>query len=162
MRHKIVTFILLILFSVNISAIEPGDDYEPIALPDLNGKFVFTSHIFKGNWVILDFFATDCEPCIKELPEIEKLIETLKEEEEIVIDGYIIATDKEGTKVLNPFFKDRKSPMKVLVDRYKKTAERYNVEKIPTLVVINPEGQVVFIQVGYSESLIENLKNLFL
>ncbi len=149
-------FLLTLILSVSAIcfSIEPGDDYQSIALPNLQGKYVLTSAIFKGNWVILDFFATDCEPCKKELPEIEAMI---KELGDVKVDGYIIATDHEGNQIVKPFFDNYKTQMTVLVDRYQKTAERYDVEKIPTLVLINPQGKIAFVQEGYSETLVSEL-----
>lgn len=157
MKKTIVFLILMISAAAIVFPVEPGEKYQSIALPNLQGKYVLTSHIFKGNWVILDFFATDCEPCIKELPEIEQMLSELGD---IQVDGYIIATDHEGSKIVKPFFKDFETEMTVLIDRYQKTAERYGVEKIPTLLLINPDGKIVFIQEGYSDILIQELKKL--
>ena len=157
MKKKLIILALLFATIYSGFSLDIGDPAEAIALPGLDGRFVMTGNIFKGNWVILDFFRTDCGPCIKELPEIEEFIQSLKG---IEINGYILATDVEGSEIVKPYFDQNPTIMKVLIDRYQKTAERYGVTIIPCLYLIGPSGNVVFKQEEYSETLVEELREI--
>ena len=106
-------------------------------------------------WLIIDFFATDCEPCKKELPELEAFLEANQGEGLTVL---VFATDKEGVPLVKPFFDENPTSATVLIDRYGVAAGRYGVESIPTVFVIDPEGSISVKGVGYSEEVIAHIR----
>ncbi len=67
------------------------------------------------------------------------------------------ATDKNGKNVVDPYFKAVPTTLKVLLDNYMVTAKRFNVESIPTVFLINPEGKIAFKAVGYKKESIEKM-----
>jgi thiol-disulfide isomerase/thioredoxin len=55
-----------------------------LALPDLNGK-VRTLAEFEGKWVIVNYWATSCPPCLKEIPELQSFYERHKDRDAVVL-----------------------------------------------------------------------------
>jgi thioredoxin-related protein len=72
---------------------------------------------------------------------------------------FVFAVDSEGRSVLDPYFEERPTSLPVLIDRYKVAAERYGVEKLPTVFLVNPEGTIVYKAEGYKPENIEAIKS---
>ena len=137
--------------------LEVGDNAEVFANMDLSGNFVFSKNHISKEWVIIDFFATYCIPCKEEIPELEVL---MQEFEEMEISCFVMATDKDGGSVVEPYFQETPTSLTVLIDRYMVTAKRYGVDSIPTVFLISPEGKVEFKAIGYSEEAIEEMRSI--
>jgi thiol-disulfide isomerase/thioredoxin len=150
-------FPILIFFAVGgfLFGLDPGDVAPKFANPDLGNNFVLSKDIVGKKWVLLDFFGTFCEPCKKELPQIEKI----QNEYGTRFAVLVIAIDDEGGKVLRPYFADHPTALTVLVDRYKVTADKYGVNALPSMFLINPEGKIVKKIIGYKEETIKNLED---
>jgi peroxiredoxin len=138
-------------------ALEPGDKAPPFVNLDLSKHHVLSKHYLGKSWVILDFFATDCEGCKKEIPIIEQLY---RDHSEIGLEVIVFATDLEGAEVVSPFFENRPTPLTVLLDHYQVTVKKYGVEEIPSLFLIDPQGSIVHKEVGYREDLYEVISSI--
>ncbi len=158
---KKIIFILILLFITGFShtfSINVGDKVPKFANPDLSGKYILSNEIIGKGWVILDFFATDCEPCKKELPELEEILFKFEDNGLKII---VFATDAEGRYVVEPYFKENPTNVTVVIDRYKVAVEKFGVEGIPTLFLVDPRGEIVIKGTGYNEEvLIEITKTL--
>lgn len=156
---KKILFILFISFVLvlPICALDVGDDAGTFVNPDLSGNFVFSKDYFGSKWVLLDFFATWCEPCKEELPELEDIYAEFGEKG---LAAILFSIDEEGDKAVKPFFAETPTEMTVLIDRYMVTAERYGVEGIPVVFLINPSGKIVVRGDGYSEETIGEIRSI--
>jgi len=93
--------------------------------------------------VLLDFFSTDCKPCIKALPKLIKLHNKFKGKAvKVVLLALPEKADADERK-LAAFLKKRSLPFLVLVDSYGKVAGKYvmrkGLVKIPALFVIDKD-----------------------
>jgi peroxiredoxin len=147
----------LLLCACSGFALELGDKAPPFVNLDLSRQHVLSKHYLGQSWIILDFFATDCEGCKKELPVIEQLYRDFSDQGLEVI---VFATDAEGAEVVSPFFENRPTPLKVLLDHYQVTVKKYEVGEIPSLFLIDPEGFIVHKEVGYREDLYEIISSI--
>ncbi len=118
---------------------------EKIALSDLRGKIV-----------LLDFWATWCGPCRKELPDIEKLFQKYQDK-----DVVILAIDDEESGTIKSFLKKHNYDFTTLVDSNQEVHRKYSTRAIPTVLVINRQGVVVdhFVGGRSEEELTAALKN---
>lgn len=109
---------------------------------DINGKTIKLSS-FKGNYLLLDFWASWCKPCRDKAKEIKKIYPQLKAKG-IQICG--INLDDERKKWLNASHEDgilwiNTSEQKSFKEN--QIAKDYKVTQIPALFVIDPSGKIV-------------------
>ena len=96
---------------------------------DLTGK--------KGNIMILNFWATWCAPCLKEMPSLEKLS---KEYPEILI--YPINLEKPNQDKTKKFFTDLEiSKLNIYFDPEFSLVKLFNMRGVPTSILIDKEGK---------------------
>ncbi len=157
MKKAVLTIIIFILLASTAYTLEIGDTSASFANMDLNGKFLFSKNYIGKEWIIIDFFATYCVPCKEEIPELELILEEFGNSP---LQCFVMATDKEGPAVVDPYFKETPTSLTVLIDRYMVTAKRFSVESIPTVFLINSEGRIVFKAVGYSKEAINEIRSI--
>ncbi|HXP83993.1 MAG TPA: TlpA disulfide reductase family protein [Bryobacteraceae bacterium] len=106
-------------------------------LQDLHGK-QWTLKQLRGNVVLVNFWATWCPPCRKEMPDLEKLSERFGKQGLIVL----AMSDEETAKVA-PFIRDAKYTYPILLDPGSKVHERFHVQGIPVSLVYDRDGKLV-------------------
>jgi peroxiredoxin len=107
------------------------------ALTDLQGKNWKLSDL-RGKVALVNFWATWCPPCRKEMPDLEALYERFQAQ------GFVVLgiSDEEAAKV-EPFIRERKVSFPVLLDPGRKVNETFVVEGIPKTFVYDREGKLV-------------------
>ena len=148
---------LLLALGSALFGLEKGEAAARFANPDLDGKYVKGTDVIGKGWLLLDFFATDCEPCKEELPELEELHEQFGEKGLTFI---VFATDSAGSSIVKPYFQANPTAAVVVLDRYKMAAGRYGVDEIPSLFLVNPEGIIVEKAIGYNPETIAEIRSL--
>ena len=98
----------------------------------------------KKKKVLIDFFRTDCEPCMKELPEVIKFHNKHKGKVQVLIIALL--EEENGRAKLNQWLKKNKLPFPVLVDAYETAAKKYIVKgdtvSLPSIFLISENGWV--------------------
>ncbi|MCU7948037.1 MAG: TlpA family protein disulfide reductase [Candidatus Thiodiazotropha sp. (ex Cardiolucina cf. quadrata)] len=122
---------------------KPANDF---SLPDLTGK-IHQITDYRGKAYILNFWATWCAPCIKEMPALERAAEILQEQEILVLTVNSGETRQEIEKFIN------KTPINlpILLDGNSKVMDKWKVLALPTSYIIDVEGMVVARVVGGQE-----------
>ena len=107
------------------------------ALTDLQGK-TWSLRQLKGKVVLVNFWATWCPPCRKEMPDLNTLYQRFKDQ------GFVILaiSDEEADKV-KPFIAERNISYPVMLDPGRKVNELFQVEGIPKSFVYDREGKLV-------------------
>lgn len=126
-----------------------GKIISPFNFTDINENEI-SSKSLKGKVIVLNFWGTWCAPCVKEIPELNKLVEKYNSENLKFIAPAITTskvTLKNSFLPIHPFLYDI-----VLIN-----GDDYVISSYPTHVIINQNQEVVEIITGYSE---ENIKRL--
>gem|GEM_PF-1010231 len=127
--------------------------------PPLSGKTIDGKQIraeeLRGKILVLNFWATWCGPCKREIPHLNELVEQFGRDTGIVF----IAITKEDRKTVEKFLKEHPFEYTIIVDGDKPTRD-YHVMAFPTHYVINREGRIVFNQIGYTPQLKERLEEV--
>ena len=96
---------------------------------------------FKGRVLVVNFWATWCAPCVKELPSLDRLQLELGGEGLLVL---AISQDRGGVEVAAPFLKDLDiNRLGLFLDPKMKLGRAFGVRALPWTVVIDREGNVV-------------------
>jgi peroxiredoxin len=92
----------------------------------------------RGKVVLVNFWATWCPPCRKEMPDLQALYDKYKDQGFVVLS----ISDEETAKVA-PFIADKKISYPVLLDPGNKVHESFAVEGIPKSFVYDRDGKMV-------------------
>lgn len=120
-----------------------GKAAEQFTLVDLAG-YPRTLSTLRGKVVLLDFWATWCAPCRREMPNIAKLHREL-ESKGLAVVAVNVA---EKPEVVSAFMTKNAYDLTVLLDPDGKVASLYGANALPTLVVIDREGNVASHLIG--------------
>ncbi|MNI09987.1 Thiol-disulfide oxidoreductase ResA [compost metagenome] len=108
-------------------------------LTDAQGKPVKLSD-FKGKYVLLDFWASWCAPCRREMPFLKAAYEKYNAQNFTILSVSMDTETEKWRKALD----DEKMPWTQLLDDSKQqTSTLYSVQFIPTNFLIDPAGKVI-------------------
>ncbi len=120
----------------------PAPDF---TLRDLDGHAHRLSD-YRGKVVILNFWATWCPPCRKEMPSMERAWQRIQARHEPIV---VLAVDVgEDADTVFTFTADYPVTFPLLLDRSAKVVDRWQVRGLPTTFVIDPRGRVAFRAIG--------------
>lgn len=109
-------------------------DGQKINLPPKDGKVY-----------VLNLWATWCPPCRAEMPELQAFYNKYKNDTSV---GLYLINYAEDAKTINAFLKENNYSMPVVIDNTNVTGEMFMTRGIPTTVVLDKQGIVVFRKVG--------------
>jgi thiol-disulfide isomerase/thioredoxin len=108
--------------------------------------------------VIMSFFATYCEPCKKEMPELSRIYDLYKDQGLGVMLVSIDKGDEQKKEILDLAAKSGvKFP--VMHDRFQVVARRYAAERLPYMLMLDNTGTIKTVHVGYTDEVKANLEN---
>jgi thiol-disulfide isomerase/thioredoxin len=121
---------------------DAGRTAPPIAATTLDGKPLSLDD-FKGRYVLLDFWATWCGPCIKEIPQLQSVYDAFGKDERFAIVSLSIDEKIDQPK---EFQEARKLPWTqafIGQEIHGPIPQSFGVRAIPAFVLIGPEGKIV-------------------
>lgn len=113
-------------------------------LKSRSGKNIKLSEL-RGDVVMLNFWASWCGPCRKEMPLLEKIHKKYKRLGFTLLGVNV----EENSKAAKNYLKDVKVTFPILFDTTNKTSKLYDVSAMPTTILIDRNGNKRFIHKGY-------------
>lgn len=122
---------------LDVLAIERERAAVDFTLSDLDGKS-WTRSALAGKVVLVNFWATWCPPCRKEMPDLEKLYRRFKSQGLLVL----AISDEEPSRVKS-FIAEHGYTYPVLIDSGRKVNSAYRIDGIPKNFVYGRDGKLV-------------------
>ena len=132
---------VLLLLSSTFSLAETE---KTLAAPDFTLKSLSGEEVSliqqRGNYVLVNFWATWCGPCKMEMPSLETLHQRFKSKNFSLL---VISNDMFGARVVEPFIKAHNLSFTVLLDQQLQASNKFGVVSLPTTFMIDPEGKLI-------------------
>jgi len=161
MKKALVYLIICSTFIISATTTPPdlavSDNKAPgFYARTLEGKSFFLSdNLGKGRNIFLSFFATWCVPCKQEIPILDSLKNIYSSTDFYLINvsGLEVGGNKikEDPKKVREFIDMLGVSIPVLMDKYGRTALAYDALMLPTSVMINSEGEIIYNHVGFAK-----------
>jgi thiol-disulfide isomerase/thioredoxin len=151
---------LFIIFPIFITFLFAQNDEEfNTKIPDekirmINGEFSELKNYVGEGPLLLEFWTTWCPNCPKQMGYLSDLAEHFKE-----VGLQVLGINLNEPKIVNkvkPYIQNRNFSYDIAIDPEEKLGEYFRVEGIPTLLLIDNEGNVINRYVGYSPGQEEN------
>lgn len=116
---------------------QPGELPPEMTLPDLDGESLALSDL-RGRVVVLNFWATWCPPCVKEMPSLQKLHEALADKGLSVV---AVSVDERYSDI-ERFVESFDLTFPILHDEGMKVSRLYQTFKFPETYIIGRDGRL--------------------
>ena len=138
-------FIIVSLFLLSILSAQ--DRVPNLRLKMLNGKYAKLYDFLKDGPMIIDFWATWCEPCKKQMRYLDLFQNHFKE---VGLEVLTVNTDtpKSMSKV-KPYVRTKGFEFNVAVDPNSQIKKKMKIQQMPTTIIIDQDGTVVYRHKGY-------------
>lgn len=156
-------FLLSIVFALGL-VYSASAQLPSVTLKDINGKTVRTDTLSNnGKPFIIDFFATWCKPCNRELTAISEVYDEWQEETGVKVIAVSIDQAQNINKV-KPLVDSHEWPYDVLLDPNSDFKRALGIQMIPYTLIVDGQGNIVYKHNGYTEGaeqeLIEKVREL--
>jgi peroxiredoxin len=127
----------------DVQLLKIGDNAPDFSLVDLNGETHKLSD-YKGQGVLLNFWGTWCKPCKKEMPAINNQYKQFKDQGVQILGVNIAQSNLEVSSYADKLGVE----FPIAIDKTKSVMRAYNVDPLPTTVLINKDGKIEKIITG--------------
>ncbi len=130
---KFVLLLVMLLLCVEVKAFQ---------FQDSTGK-IHTLSEYKGQWVIVNFWATWCAPCLKEIPDLIALHES---RQDVMVIG--IAMEFTDSKVVMEFVEAMSITYPTVLGNRQIASQLDEISMLPSTYFFDPEGNPAARQLG--------------
>ncbi|MAJ58820.1 MAG: hypothetical protein CBC48_01970 [bacterium TMED88] len=122
--------------SIESAAAEPAPDFE---LAPLGGGERVQLEALRGQTVVLDFWATWCAPCVRQVPPLNAVFDLYRQRGDVQVFG--ISVDLDGLEVVQEWAAEQGVRYPILMGG-EDVAHRYGALGFPATFVVDPEGRI--------------------
>jgi peroxiredoxin len=146
MKSRIAAFASALVLTLGLPALAAtsGKQAPQFDLPSSNGKAVSLAQ-FKGQVVMINFWASWCGPCRQEMPLLDSIYKKYNKLGFVLL-GVNVEPD---SKAANDWLKQTPVSFPVLYDKDSKVSQMYDVASMPSTVIIDRKGNVRVLHKGY-------------
>ena len=143
---RFLLFIMFVVCGMGVMAQLPK-----VVLKDMHGKEVSTDTLSnQGKPFIIDFFATWCKPCNRELDAISEVYEEWQDETGVKI--FAVSVDQaQNINKVKPLVDNHGWTYDVLLDTNSEFQKALGIQMIPYTLIVDGTGKVVYRHNGYTE-----------
>jgi len=147
-HHGAATQVLDPFEKAGVVELKEGQQAPGFTLLTLDGgRASLTDH--RDKLVVLNFWATWCQPCTVEMPSLEALWRRYRDRGLIVVG---VCVDRGAPKaLLEPYVRNLKLTFPILLDPDSKTSDRWRITALPATFLVRPGGEVAGVAMGARE-----------
>ena len=137
-------FLSLVVF-VSLNTLQAQEPF--FELKDLDNEWTDFEALKGEKLTVIDFWATWCQPCLKSIPELNAIYSEYKE-----LGVNLIGISVDGPRnqsKLKPFAKSMGIEYPILRDINSEVMTEMNVSSVPTLMIYDEDGELLFIHQGF-------------
>ncbi len=142
-------FLFSLLLAIPIIAMSQSASAEPV----LGSNFVLkdTAGVkhrlanYKGKWVLVNYWATWCSPCLEEVPDLVNLYDHRRKKDLMVIG---VVFDYESVQSVKAYVDDMLVSYPIVLGDDSVTTQIGAADVMPTTYIYNPQGELVKIKRG--------------
>jgi len=137
----VLAALMILVFGTAVAAADPVSEF---SLPDLDGK-QHTLEPYEGKWIIINYWATNCPPCLKEIPELERFHQRHKDG-----DAVVLGVNYEDIKLswLEDFIESVNMTYPVLRAEPDTVTPFGAIKILPTTIFVSPDGKFMGAKAG--------------
>jgi len=147
-RSKVLGIVLLASIVLVIGAYAAWQNTQPASDGNLYTITDADFSEFRGKVVVVDCLATWCQPCLQQIPHLAQINENYDNSEVVVIS---VGSSGDSSLKLSEFKQDYNIQWRVARDTVG-VFDKYNVEYIPTLVILDENGNVHYRNHGLTDA----------
>lgn len=155
---KKALILITVLLPIAITPLRGEDDPEKLSessatmapsftLRDINNHAVSLDSLLGKGPIVIDFWATWCKPCLKELDTVNEIYKKYHEKGFEVLA--INHDEPRNVAKVKPFAKSRRWTFPVLLDTEGKVRRLYQVKAMPASFILDKEGRIRFTHLGF-------------
>ncbi|MDI1361920.1 TlpA disulfide reductase family protein [Methylotenera sp.] len=144
MRQLLLCFSLLLSLTANSLATAAETTPISFELKDTAGvKHKLAA--YKGKWVLVNYWATWCPPCLEEVPDLVNLYDHRRKKDLMVLG---VVFDYKSTKEVAGYVDDMLMSYPIVLGDDEVAAQIGTADVLPTTFIFNPQGELVKIKRG--------------
>lgn len=141
----LAALIIVALAAVGYMSVSKKDVIPEVTFINLQGKKI-TSQDLRGKVVMINFWATSCVTCVKEMPE---MVDTYNKYKDNGLEFIAVAMAYDPANYVLNFVETRKLPFTVALDVQGELAKSFgDVKLTPTTLVVDKDGHIIKRYVG--------------
>lgn len=142
--NRLVFCALMALPGLHAHGVAISDEAPDFTLKSLKGSNLRLEE-YRGQVVLINFWASWCGPCRQEMPVLDRLHNRYEDAGFLVLGVNVEGEAKPAQKIVDK----TNVTFPVLIDKDQKVSELYNLEAMPSTIVVDRDGIVRYIHRGY-------------
>jgi thiol-disulfide isomerase/thioredoxin len=133
----------------------------PFSIPDMQGHTISLDSL-RGKVIVLDFWATWCSPCKAALPTMQRAFDHYRNDTGVVflfVNTWEVVPPETRLKLINKLISAKNYSFTVLLDKNTNLDSReyvmagdYGIKGLPTKIIINKHGDIMFRNIGFDNN----------
>jgi len=140
---SLVTLFTMFVVS-QVQAVGISDEAPDFTLKSLKGDNLRLEE-YRGQVVLINFWASWCGPCRQEMPLLDRLHHRYEDTGFTVLGVNVEGDPKPAQEIVDK----TKVTFPVLIDRDQRVSELYDLEAMPSTIVVDRDGVIRYIHLGY-------------
>ena len=158
-RLSSLILVTALIMSLNVNALSIGDTAPDFTLKDLQGNNLNLTEQ-RGQIIVINFWASWCGPCRKEMPYLQKIHEKYSALG-VAVWGVNVEQENQAGR---DFLADLTLTFPIFFDQSNTISASYQVEAMPTTVIVDRDGKIRYVfrgfKDGYDKKYVKAIKTL--